>query len=185
MNEILLTVGSQVGEVRRLFDWTHDELASKLGVSRPTIAKIEKCAKMQKTLLLSLLIIVMTEVYTMKEQLKKIQFDKWDNEKKRDTLLKDITSLGISSKTLSHIMPSLLSSEIASGVVATAIKKLPTWLLTTSSSEGEKVNSKEMKLIVEESLKQIELKLSRCFGLEDFTMESVVLVMEQLKNLDE
>lgn len=71
MNNYLLLIGTNFGEVRQLLNLTQEDLANRMGVSRPTIVKIEQDpSRLTKTLAFAFFVAV---TYEMKSRIKKVK----------------------------------------------------------------------------------------------------------------
>lgn len=113
--KLLFLRASQTAAIRRIFNWTQDDLAKKLGVSRPTIVNLEKDPfKVTQPLVLSLLFVCLVELEERIEGLDEIDFSLWDTKESRGTLLKKVELWGLSNKTISSFISSLTTLSRAS-----------------------------------------------------------------------
>jgi len=188
--QLLFIRASQTAEIRRLFNWTQDDLAKKLGVSRPTIVNMEKDpSKVTQPLVLALLLICLIELEERIKGLEEIDFDLWNTKDSRGTLLKQLDPWGLSNKTISSFISSLttLSGAFSSGSLVPMDADLLTedlnstdltWMEVilayskllsndaASAAETSDLNTYQIERLAKASLIQLEVKIANSLGVE-------------------
>jgi len=194
MNFYLVHLGGKVAEVRNILNLTQEELAKMMGVSRPTIVKLEQDHnKMTKALALTLFGAAAIE---MKKRLKNLRAINPKDYKDLETIgvlvenLKSASSLSISNmgaiatKGLGVLIPgigSIVSSGLKHGwksikdKTVTNLKENAHW----DVDKAEKiVESVERKLLEEEK------RLLECFKLDSLDIELFGEELEKGENSD-
>lgn len=194
MNAYLLLLGSHVAEIRQILNLTQEELAKMMGVSRPTIVKLEQDAeKMTKSLAFSLFGASAIEMKKRLKNLKKINPEDYKDIGKIGLLAEDLKSsaslsisgMGIAAaKGLGSVIPGI--GSIVSAGLKTGWK---TFKDNTVNSLKENVHwdKDKAKLIVESvehKLLDDEKKLLDCFKIESLDIELFGEVMEKGEDSD-
>lgn len=193
-NGYLLHLGIKIAEIRLTLNLTQEELAKMMGVSRPTIVKLEQDhTKMTKALAFALFGAAAIE---MKKRLKKLTTINPKDYKNIENIgilvenLKSSASLSIptmgviATKGLGTIMPgigSVISSGLKNGwksvkdQVVTNLKETSIW------------DEKKAEIIVESVARQLhedEKKLLECFKLTSLDIELFGEEMEKGEDSD-
>ncbi|MER2107246.1 MAG: helix-turn-helix transcriptional regulator [Solibacillus sp.] len=177
MNNYLLLLGSNIEEIRQILNLTQEELSAKLGISRPTLVKLEKDpSKLTKTVAFAIFVAVS---YEMKSRIREIktmdvtQFNELEKIPLFMETLKKSSSLSIGAITT--------TAAIALGPVSGILAGIAT------ASFFKSLKAKEKKEIVwseeqaQEILHQVHIKLlndtkkiTACFHLTELNLEEFV-----------
>lgn len=181
MEDSLIKIGSQLVEIRRLFDWKQEDLAKKIGISRPTIIGIEKDpSKMTRTVALALTMMILIEIERREEKLNELQFELWDDKKTRENLIKKISGTGLSASFNSSLLPGILTTVVGMAVGGLLISKLPSIFSNkVNVAESDTINSKNLKRIMEESLKQLKERLTYSLRVDTLSVKSIMNLFEE------
>jgi DNA-binding XRE family transcriptional regulator len=167
MNTYLIHLGCQLVEIRRILNWTQDDLAKRVGVSRPVVVNIEKDpGKMTKNVALALFVAIKGEIQIRKSKLSAINFELSPTEIK-----KQIGEIGITNKiagTIAPLLGGLLIGGAAGLVTGFLFKKVI----------DDKLELQGVKPVVEKIVDGIESKLKEVLALKTFSEE------ELLKEID-
>lgn len=172
MNGYLLLLGSNISEMRNILNITQEELANMMGVSRPTIIKIEQDpSKLTKALAFSLFCAVGISIKTRQKEIKAINPSDYSSTEKlgsffdkvKSASLISATTLGVIVTVTMPVIGSLISLASASGFKSFKDnQKLKQW-------DAEK--SKEILIKVEKKILEDERKLLELFKIDSFDVE--------------
>lgn len=167
------TAPAHIGDIRKLLNWTQDELSQKIGVSRPTIVNIEKDpTKMSKIIALALFTITFAELSIKATELETIDFSKWKVKESREELITSLITSGIINKSM---FASLLKTIPVAG---TALSLVITHLFSKSKLESANFGSGELKEAIEKTNNYIALEINKIFDLDTFDLVSFVNKIE-------
>ncbi|MFW6029724.1 MAG: helix-turn-helix transcriptional regulator [Halanaerobiales bacterium] len=178
MEDYLFKLGSHFKEIRNLLDWTQEDIASKIGVSRNTIVNIEQNPfNMKKTIAYSLYMIVYKEINERKKELDNIDFSNWDKNNRED-IIKKFTKVGLTGAALSSSILFPVTGAILGSIAVTSS------FLNLFSSKKDKsrkledLDSDDIKMLAFKAIARIKDKLEEYFQLEDIhnTLEFVNMV---------
>ncbi|OXS74244.1 helix-turn-helix domain-containing protein [Domibacillus enclensis] len=153
MNRYLLELGSNISNIRNCLSFTQEEFAQALGISRPTVIKIEQDpTKMTKNIALAMFVAVQAEIETNKQALDSMKTSDYANPEKAIKLISGVASG---------------ATMVSSGALTVGIASLPLagliGLGTAMSTVGNVLNKlKKNKKSEEESneeLKQLQKKI--------------------------
>ena len=193
MNNYIFSIATNVTEVRKIFDITQDYLAEMMGVSRPTVVKIEKDpSKMTKALAFAYFCGVTIEINKRIDNVKNIKPSDYKSKKDLQNLSLDIYRIVGSYATFNwiwNISTGKYLPGIANFLLATYIKK------QKKSNENSIVNS--LKNIEwsedksEEVIKNLRNKLNddlqkiiELFYLDDLDINQFGREIEKAENPD-
>lgn len=126
LNNYLLLIGNQMAEIRQILGITQEELAKMMGVSRPTIVKIEQDpTKMTKALGYAFFSSVSYEILKRLKETEYINPDEYEREKDMGIFLKNIaSSSGTTISGLKRVTTMALSKLIPNiGTIWTSLPK--------------------------------------------------------------
>lgn len=167
MNTYLFHLGCQLVEIRRLLNWTQDDLAKRVGVSRPVIVNIENDPeKMTKNIALAMFVNIKGELQIRKSKLSTIDFEQAPTEVK-----KQIEQMGITSTTVRIIAPFV--GGLFGGVIGFAAGS---WLLKKVIDDTFIV--KDIKPAVEKIADRIESKLKEFLALTCMREEELLKAID-------
>ena len=186
MNNYLLLLGNNFAEVRQLLNLTQEDLANKMGVSRPTIVKIEKDpSRLTNTLAFAFFIAVSYDLKSRIKKVKKIESsdykspDKIKNfieELKKSSLLPIGTLVTVITISIGGVIPVLSAAAIAAGVAGIKYgiksrKKNPQdeQQIKWDEEKAEKILEEVQKKLLEE-----QKKVLSCFQLNELEIEQFV-----------
>lgn len=183
MNNYLLLLGSNVAEVRQILNLTQEDLAHKMGVSRPTIVKLEQDpSRLTKTLAFAFFVAVSYEMKTRIKNVKNLDPKDYKSPEKlksfidaiKVTSLLPIGTLATAATiSLGGLIPGIGAIIAGAGATAGILKSLK-----KKSSEAElKWDEEKAKKIIEEvQIKLIEdrKRVVRCFQLNALEIEQFV-----------
>ena len=179
MNNFLFLFGSQLPEIRRLLNWTQDDVASKTGISRATIVGFEKDpSKLHKYFALAIFSFIVYEVTIRRQKLKSINFSS-------PNLREQLDKLGFAPKLVSAIFPSVIAGIIGMGgaAIGSAIANRSTFGFVprffSKTSDTSDVDAEKLKQYVESSIQYTEEKLIESLGLEKLDITYFVKLLEQ------
>jgi transcriptional regulator with XRE-family HTH domain len=194
MNNYLVFIGSNISEMRRILNLTQEDLSKMMGVSRPTIVKLEQDPdKMTKALAFALFGAIAIDIKKRLKDIKSINPNDYRDIDRIGLLieqLKTSSSLSISSMGtiatfgLGKMIPgigSLVSSGLKNGWKTVKDKTI------TNIKENVQWDIKKAELIiesVERKLSEDEKKLLECFNLESFQIELFGEEMEKGEESD-
>jgi DNA-binding XRE family transcriptional regulator len=186
MNNYLLLLGSNVEEIRKILNLTQEELAHKMGVSRPTIVKLEKDhSRLTKTLAFAFFIAISYEIKKRIMDVNSLDpkdFKSTDQiksfvEKVRGTSLLPIGTLATTATlSLGGLIPGI--GAIIAGAGATNLLKS----LKKKSSEELKWDEEKARMILEEVQKKLledHRRIVSCFQLNDLEIKQFVERIEE------
>ena len=181
MNGYLFYIGSNMAEVRRVMNLTQEELSGLMGVSRPTVIKLEQDpSKMTKALGFALFGAVVIEMQARKRRVEKISPYEYRSAERIGSFVEDvreasgisISGLGkIATVGLGKLVPgigSLLSEGLKKGW-----KPLKDYALVNLKENVHWDEEKAAQIIiaVKKMLTAGEKRLLECFKLEALTLE--------------
>lgn len=181
MNYYLMMLGSNFTEIRQLLNLTQEDLANKIGVSRPTIVKIEQDpSRLTKTLAFAFFIAISYEINKRIKEVKKINPSTYKNPETLNTFIKVISgssllSVGAIAATASRGLGAVLPGIGAVIATAAGIK----WGLKALKSDNKNDLEQNIKWDEEKAKKVLEEILNKL--LEDQTR---LLSYLELNSLD-
>lgn len=187
MNNYLLLLGSNVAEVRQILNITQEDLAHKMGVSRPTIVKLEQDpSRLTKTLAFAFFVAVSYELKTRIKNVRNLDPKEYKNPEKmksfidaiKGTSLLPIGTLATAATLgLGGLVPGI-GAIIAGVSAASALKSLK-----KKSPEVElKWDEEKAKKIIEEvqnKLIEDQKRVVSCFQLNALEIEQFVERIEE------
>ncbi|MER2078073.1 helix-turn-helix domain-containing protein [Psychrobacillus psychrotolerans] len=98
MNNYLMMLGSNFTEIRQLLNLTQEELASKMGVSRPTIVKIEQDpSRLTKALAFAFFVAISYEIKKRIKEVKQINPSAYKTPETLNTFIKVVSGSSLLS----------------------------------------------------------------------------------------
>lgn len=177
INPYLIGLGSQFSKIREIMDWTQEDLAIAVGVSRPVITNIEKSPeKLTKAIALALFTVVSGEykkrcqeietainetIWTDENSVRKTMKETYWGRKDLATI---IITIGISMPVASLL--GLAAYGIFAGTLKKLISQTPKWVNLTKNDIY-----KEVVIPSKVLLSQKEDELLNCFGIEKLEPE--------------
>lgn len=176
MNHYIYKLGTQVGEIRKLLNWSQGDLARKMGVSRPTVLNIEKDpTKMSKTVALALVTVVIYEIGERMRHIERTNYAQWDNASRRETFLRDLKTYG----GLSAAIIGLIFSVPPKGLKLPALGMLTSLIAKPEMSlKQNELKSEDIKEIALESINALQTKLSEHFFVGTLNLAECVRMIE-------
>lgn len=176
MNQYIYKLGTQLGDIRKLLNWSQEDLAKKTGVSRPTILNIEKDpAKMSKTIALALVTVVVYEIGERTRYLERANYALWKDGNRREAFLRDLKNRGgLSVGTIGltfSIPPKGLKLPFL-GAFTTLIAK------PALSVQNNELSSVDIKEIAYASMLALQTKLSEHFFVGTLNLAQCVSMIE-------
>lgn len=173
MNHFLLLFGAQLPEIRRLLNWTQDDVANKTGISRATIVGFEKDpTKLHKYFALAIFSLILYELTTRRQTLKSINFSS-------PNLRNELDKLGFAPKLVSAIFPSVIIGAAAI-IDRSAFSFIPRFFGKTPDTSN--VDVEKLKQYVESSMQYVESKLIESLGLTKLDITCFIKLMEDSEN---
>ncbi|MGG3557845.1 helix-turn-helix domain-containing protein [Peribacillus frigoritolerans] len=182
MNNYLLLLGNNISEVRQILNLTQEDLAHKMGVSRPTIVKLEQDPnRLTKTLAFAFFIAVSYEMNIRIKNVKNLnpkeyknpdRLKKFIDEIKKSSLLPIGAISTAATFSLGGLIPGI-GAIIASAAGATSILNS----LKKKSPEDLKWDEEKAKKMIEEVQKKLledQRKIVVCFQLNALEIEQFV-----------
>lgn len=187
MNNYLLLLGNNVSEVRQILNLTQEDLAHKMGVSRPTIVKLEQDpSRLTKTLAFAFFIAVTYEMNIRIKNVKNLdpkeyknpdRLKKFIDEIKKSSLLPVGAIATAATFSLGGLIPgigAIIASAGATGILKSLKKK--------TSEDDLKWDEEKAKKVIEEVKKKLledQRKVVNCFQLNDLEIEQFVERIEK------
>jgi len=169
MNNYLLRLGWKLVEIRGVLNWTQDELAKRIGVSRPVIVKIEKDAsRMSKNIVLAMFVAIKGEL-----QIRKRKILEFESSTEIKEIKKQMDDLGITNSSLRTIVP-FMGGILWGTAIGYATNLIPILFPSLAQNNVDHYqknyteSSKELESVLEEIIDRIDLKLKEVFELERF-----------------
>ncbi|MBP1971342.1 DNA-binding XRE family transcriptional regulator [Virgibacillus natechei] len=191
MNNYLLILGTSISDIRKILNFTQEDLAYKVGVSRPTIVKLEQDpSRLTKTLALAFFTTVSYEINIRIEDVKKLdpkEYNNLDKLKKFINEIKKTTSLPIgtvataATLSLGGLIPGI-------GAVITSIGTTGVIPEKKKSTEEIKWDEEKVRKIIEEVQKKLiedKNKIVNCFQLSALQIDQFVEKIEEGENTNE
>lgn len=191
MNNYLLLLGSNVSEIRQILNLSQEELANKLGISRPTIVKLEQDpSRFTKTLALALFMVVSYEISKRIRNLSNINPKDYKDPENFDKLVKTLTlSSALSTGAITSAAVASLGRGMPKiGAIVAGISAL--YMLKSKKSKAnesretptaENWNEEQGKKLITE-IKNVLLadqnKLLKCFNLNSFSIEEFIKAID-------
>ena len=164
MNNYLVMIGSNFTEIRQLLNLTQEDLANKMGISRPTIVKIEQDpSRLTKTIAYAFFVAIS---YEMKKRLKDLQeidpsafispdtLNNFINEISKSSLLTVGTIATTATLGLSAVLPGIGVAIATAAGIKWGLKALK-----GSSTSAQKVNIKWDEEKARKVLEEVQKKL--------------------------
>ncbi|HWL23309.1 MAG TPA: helix-turn-helix transcriptional regulator [Ureibacillus sp.] len=184
MNNYLLLLGNNVSEVRQILNLTQEDLAIKMGISRPTIVKLEQDpSRLTKTLAFAFFVAVSYEIKIRIKNVKNLDPKDYKNPDKINNFIGAIKK--------SSLLPIGTLATAATFSLGGLIPGIGAIIATTSALKAFK-NKKELdelkwdeekaKKIIEEVQKKLledQKKIANCFQLTAFEIEQFVERIEE------
>ena len=179
MNDYLFKLGSEFKDIRSLLDWTQEESAEKIGVSRNTIVNIEKNpANMKKNIAYSFYMEIYKDVYereTLSKNISKKNLQTADKDKIKDILIK----AGLTGSIIS--MPALIPVAILSlGSMSSTSVLLNLFNSKKSDHELNKIEPEKIITLINKSIEKIKEEISK-----KLDIENLYNVMEFINNVNQ
>lgn len=190
MNNYLVFLGDNVSEVRQILNLTQEDLAQKMGVSRPTIVKLEQnSSRLTKTLAFAFFVAVSYEMNTRFKSVKNLDPKDYKNPDKLNSFIDAIkvTSLlpigtlaTAATLSLGGLIPGIGAAIAATGVKygLKSFKKKPSEDLEQQIKWDEE-KAKKMIEEVKKKLLEDQNKVVSCFQLNDLEIEQFVERIEE------
>jgi transcriptional regulator with XRE-family HTH domain len=179
MNQYLVILGTNIPEIRNVMNLTQEELANMMGVSRPTIVKLEQDpSKLSKALAYALFGSVTFEIKKRIKQVQSIDHSKYDSIEKLGIFVTDLKeATSISNQGLGKIATVGLSALIP-GIGTLLAAGLKTGWDSLNNIDPKKAISKWDEKKAEKILEMIQKKISNdekklleCFNIPSLTIE--------------
>ena len=189
MNAYLLMLGGQVSEIRKILNLTQDDLAKMMGVSRPTIVKIEQDpSKLSKALAYALFGSVAVEFQKRIRKLDVISPDGYQKVDQLGGLMTDLQeATSISTTNLSKTV-TLKMGQFIPGIgtlISTGLKvgfrglKGASIGLLKESIKWDEEKAKRIIEIVRNHMQDNYDELLKCFNIEALEIEYFGIALEQ------
>lgn len=188
MNNYLLLLGSNVAEVRQILNLTQEDLAHKMGVSRPTIVKLEQDpSRLTKTLAFAFFVAVSYEMKTRIKNVKNLDPKDYKNPEKiksfidaiKGTSLLPIGTLATAATlSLGGLIPgigaAIVASAGATGILKALKKKSPEAELKWDEEKAKKIIEEVQNKLIED-----QKRVVGCFQLNALEIEQFVERIEE------
>ncbi|MHC0037738.1 helix-turn-helix domain-containing protein [Pseudoneobacillus sp. C159] len=182
MNSYLLMLGSSIPEIRLILGLSQDELANMIGISRPTVIKIEQDpSKLTKTFAFALFVVVANELKKRTRKLEEIRInDDMDGAEVVSYVMNEIYKVHHPS------WPSTIGDAIggtAGAIIATMLKSLAKNKSTTYSVSKQKIlwdqeMTKKTLDSVKKTFSEEKTRILNFFQITDFNIEQFVKKVE-------
>lgn len=158
MNNYLIMLGSNFADIRQLLNLTQEDLAKKMGVSRPTIVKIEQDpSRLTKTLAYAFFVSISYEIKKRIKEVKEINPSAYKSPDSLNTYIKVISgtsllSAGTIAATASRSLGAVLPGIGVAIATAAGIK----WSLKALKGNVKKAVEQKIKWDEEKAKKVLE-----------------------------
>lgn len=176
MNNYLLLVGSNIEEIRQILNLTQEELSNKMGISRPTLVKLEKDpTKLTKAVAFAFFVAVSYEVKSRIREVDTVDLTQFKN-------LEEIPAFMETLKKSSALSMGMITSVAAltlgplGGILAAATVGLRKTLKSKSKEEvtWTKEQAEEIVSQIKAKLINDAQKITDCFHLAELSLEEFV-----------
>lgn len=182
MNNYLLLLGSNVAEIRQILNLTQEDLAHKMGVSRPTIVKLEQDpSRLTKTLAFAFFVAVSYEMKTRIKNVKNLDPKDYKNPEKLKIFIDEIkvtsllpigTLVTAATLSLGGLIPgigAIIAGAGAAGILKSMKKKLPEAELKWDEEKAKKIIEEVQNKLIEDQKRVVS-----CFQLNALEIEQFV-----------
>ena len=189
MNPFLFNMATQLRELRELMNWKQEDLASAIGISRPSVIAIERDpSRLDKTVALAIFSVVAAELGERRDKLKALSFNQWGQIDKTEGLIAALATLGLTGRFFGKSAAKIASGMVLPGVGAFAagyfgIKgaiSLVSFLTKPKSkhSAPAEITPAELKDFSEKSFMLLEAKVKACLGIDKLDIREFRRKME-------
>jgi len=179
MNTYLMEVAAQLPRLRSLLNWTQDDLARRVGISRPTLIAMEKDPeRLTRPVAIAIFAVVQAEIRERGQRVGQIDFRDAEN------AVAALTSIGLSAKVATAIFPAVLNAIGKVGKDA-AERAAYGFIPRMFSKPGTPVDAERLRTYVDASLRYISAEVEMIFGLPELDVVEFIRRMDAGETCDD